>query len=387
MKVITLIYLHCRPDLRDEWLSGAEVDDVVDAMVQEQALRTLVKFYNTKRYGAAAATLPSQHRRNSSQSVPTLDALGVGGGGDMPRPHGTPSTPAEADVFPPLKSRVADPSHFLPFIPEDAAFEAEYEEYLSDLGERDDYQAEAADALFQPVAAGGPAREENVGGTGEGESAWRQLSKMSSDLADGISDSESIGSINILGDESRSDSTDAGSMDENLNNWAHMSPKTLSAMPKSPVGRRSSSGSGLRPVLPFGLDDGTAIEEDVELPTGPVPRTGQFSEGEGVDEVEDVLRAARACGQIIPNTCRARVDDGEFGAPPLCAMATTASASSVPEQASPTPPAADSPILSPPKKKLKRNRVTLSCTECHRRKQQVSIPRSAVNYIHVSSSV
>lgn len=33
MKVITLIYLHCRPDLRDEWLSGTEVDDVVDAMV------------------------------------------------------------------------------------------------------------------------------------------------------------------------------------------------------------------------------------------------------------------------------------------------------------------------------------------------------------------
>ncbi|KAG9092878.1 Factor arrest protein 11 [Ceratobasidium sp. UAMH 11750] len=221
MKVITLIYLHCRPDLRDEWLSGAEVDDVVDAMVQEQALRTLVKFYNTKRYGVAAATLPSQqHRRNSSQSVPTLDALGVGGGGDIPRPHGTPNTPAEADVFPPLKSRVADPSHFLPFIPEDAAFEAEYEEYLSDLGERDDYQAEAADALFQPIAAGGPAREENVGGTGEGESAWRQLSKMSSELADGISDSESIGSINILGDESRSDSSDASSVDENHNNWA-----------------------------------------------------------------------------------------------------------------------------------------------------------------------
>ncbi|KAG8721177.1 Factor arrest protein 11 [Ceratobasidium sp. 394] len=287
MKVITLIYLHCRPDLRDEWLSGAEVDDVVDAMVQEQALRTLVKFYNTKRYGVAAATLPSQqHRRNSSQSVPTLDALGVGGGGDIPRPHGTPNTPAEADVFPPLKSRVADPSHFLPFIPEDAAFEAEYEEYLSDLGERDDYQAEAADALFQPIAAGGPAREENVGGTGEGESAWRQLSKMSSELADGISDSESIGSINILGDESRSDSSDASSVDENHNNWAHMSPKTLSAMPKSPVGRRSSSGSGLRPVLPFGLDDGTALEDDVELPSGPVPRTGQFSEGEGVDEVE-----------------------------------------------------------------------------------------------------
>lgn len=33
MKVITSIYLNCRPDLRDEWLTGNEVDDVSDAMV------------------------------------------------------------------------------------------------------------------------------------------------------------------------------------------------------------------------------------------------------------------------------------------------------------------------------------------------------------------
>ncbi|CEL63764.1 Striatin-interacting protein 1 homolog OS=Danio rerio GN=strip1 PE=1 SV=1 [Rhizoctonia solani AG-1 IB] len=293
MKVITLIYLHCRPDLRDEWLSGTEVDDVVDAMVQEQALRTLVKFYNTKRYGAAAAVPPSQqHRRNSSQSVPTLDALGVGGA-DVPRPHGTPNTPAEADVFPPLKSRVTDPSHFLPFIPEDAAFEAEYEEYLSDLGEQDNYQIEAADALIPPHSL---VEQREIGGDEiGGVSAWKQLSKMSSaaeaGLADGISDSESIGSINILGDETRSESdiSEADSTDENTNNWAHMSPKTLQAMAKSPIGRRSSSGSGLRPVLPFGLDDGSAIPEDVELQTGqtgPVPRSGTLGEGEGVDEVE-----------------------------------------------------------------------------------------------------
>ncbi|KAG8762882.1 Factor arrest protein 11 [Ceratobasidium sp. 423] len=290
MKVITLIYLHCRPDLRDEWLSGTEVDDVVDAMVQEQALRTLVKFYNTKRYGAAAAVPPSQqHRRNSSQSAPTLDALGVAGA-DMPRPHGTPNTPAEADVFPPLKSRVADPSHFLPFIPEDAAFEAEYEEYLSDLGEQDNYQTEAADALIPPHSI--VEQRESGGDEIGGVSAWKQLSKMSSaaeaGLADGISDSESIGSINILGDETRSESdiSEADSADENTNNWAHMSPKTLQAMAKSPMGRRSSSGSGLRPVLPFGLDDGSAITEDIELPTGPVPRSGTLGEGEGVDEVE-----------------------------------------------------------------------------------------------------
>lgn len=63
MQVITAIYLNCRPDLRDEWLTGMEVDDAMDAQVrmfrrsfldvdyqrsrvqaQEQALRHLVKF-------------------------------------------------------------------------------------------------------------------------------------------------------------------------------------------------------------------------------------------------------------------------------------------------------------------------------------------------------
>jgi Domain of unknown function (DUF3402) len=33
MQVITSIYLNCRPDLRDEWLTGNEVDDVLEAQV------------------------------------------------------------------------------------------------------------------------------------------------------------------------------------------------------------------------------------------------------------------------------------------------------------------------------------------------------------------
>lgn len=61
MQVITSVYLNCRPDLRDEWLTGIEVDDVAESQVrltwcarparlipfaqaQEQALRHLVKF-------------------------------------------------------------------------------------------------------------------------------------------------------------------------------------------------------------------------------------------------------------------------------------------------------------------------------------------------------
>lgn len=66
----------------------------------------------------------------------------------------------------------------------------------------------------------------------------------------------------------------------------------MAALPKSPAGnRRSSSGSGLRPVIPFGLDDGSAVddlEDTDELELGPAPR-GQstpFAEGASVDEVE-----------------------------------------------------------------------------------------------------
>ena len=73
-----------------------------------------------------------------------------------------------------------------------------------------------------------------------------------------------------------------------------MSPKTMAALAKSPAGgahgRRSSSGSGgLRPVLPFELDQGdTAVDEDDEEELGPIPRdsSGPFQSGGGVDEVE-----------------------------------------------------------------------------------------------------
>ena len=65
----------------------------------------------------------------------------------------------------------------------------------------------------------------------------------------------------------------------------------MAALPKSPAGaRRSSTGAGLRPVLPFGLDDGSAIDldEEEEPELGPMPReqSGPFAAGASVDEVE-----------------------------------------------------------------------------------------------------
>jgi hypothetical protein len=51
MRVITAVYLHCRPELRDEWLAGSDVDAEVDASVPlEQALRSLTHWFNVRRY-------------------------------------------------------------------------------------------------------------------------------------------------------------------------------------------------------------------------------------------------------------------------------------------------------------------------------------------------
>ncbi|KAI9800391.1 MAG: hypothetical protein M1825_004161 [Sarcosagium campestre] len=51
MRVITAVYLHCRPELRDDWLAGSDVDaEVEEALPLEQALRALTHWYNLKGY-------------------------------------------------------------------------------------------------------------------------------------------------------------------------------------------------------------------------------------------------------------------------------------------------------------------------------------------------
>ncbi|KAK3937681.1 N1221-domain-containing protein [Diplogelasinospora grovesii] len=51
MRVITAVYLHCRPELRDGWLAGADIDaDVEEALPLEQALRSLTHWFNVRRY-------------------------------------------------------------------------------------------------------------------------------------------------------------------------------------------------------------------------------------------------------------------------------------------------------------------------------------------------
>lgn len=55
MKVITSIYLNCRPDLRDEWLTGNEVDDVSDAQVPPPAYRFVVGLHQNTGAGTSSS--------------------------------------------------------------------------------------------------------------------------------------------------------------------------------------------------------------------------------------------------------------------------------------------------------------------------------------------
>ncbi|KAG9232105.1 pheromone-dependent cell cycle arrest protein-like protein Far11 [Amylocarpus encephaloides] len=66
MRVITAVYLHCRPELRDDWLAGSDIDaEVEEALPLEQALRALTHWHNIKRYpgqmGADTKLLEEEH--------------------------------------------------------------------------------------------------------------------------------------------------------------------------------------------------------------------------------------------------------------------------------------------------------------------------------------
>lgn len=51
MDLISMVYLHMKPQLRENWLSGRDLDgELKDAYGQEIALRALIQFYNIRRY-------------------------------------------------------------------------------------------------------------------------------------------------------------------------------------------------------------------------------------------------------------------------------------------------------------------------------------------------
>ena len=310
MRVITSIYLNCRPDLRDEWLSGSDVEaDVEDSLPQEQALRALVKFYNNTRFGSGSVSVFGQagghgHRKSLSTGL---------GGGHGDEGHGgqggetgsegahlqSPSRQAqvmsffESDVLPPLR-RNHQNSAPGGYIPDDVVegYLDTYEDVLGEVFGENVYSSDSMDEVGSGWSSG------KWGLTQEGSStAWARLGEILGDTATASSVSE----------ESESGSS-AAEEDENRNDWEHLSPREMRylasgppAAPGSPLSgrnrRRSSASSGsgrsnsdsspLRPVLEFGPELLTA-DEDVIAPDEDeeeLPKPLAHPQAGGIDEV------------------------------------------------------------------------------------------------------
>lgn len=102
MKTITAIYLYCKPELRDDWLAGSDVDAEVDeALPLEQALRGLTHWWHLRAYkdamGVEEGRLLDEERDFFTRELESVgwgmagigeevvgfgeEAAGVGGGG------------------------------------------------------------------------------------------------------------------------------------------------------------------------------------------------------------------------------------------------------------------------------------------------------------------
>ncbi|KAK0530344.1 Factor arrest protein 11 [Tilletia horrida] len=284
MKVITAIYLNCRPELRDEWLAGMDIDGgLEDSLPQEQALRALIKFYLNTRYGplhppgagpaggqggaggaqgqgAGAHGHGHGHRRSLSTNQfgsaggAALAASaaanggegGEGGGegaGSGQGGHGgpgglarSPSGPGffESDVFPPLRRSSESTAGTLRYIPDDVVegYLDNYEDVLGEVFGHANMGGSPDDDEYGPGWTSG-----KWGLTQEGsEAAWARLGEILGDSDDATSDSAASGA----------DGEEGGAKGEGDDNrtWENLSPKEM---------RFLSTG---------GADDGTDGLED-----------------------------------------------------------------------------------------------------------------------------
>ncbi|KAJ5564034.1 hypothetical protein N7513_000276 [Penicillium frequentans] len=81
MRVITAIYLYCKPELRDDWLAGSDVEgDVEVALPLEQALRGLTHWWHLRQYkgvmGGPEGTAIMEEERDFFRSRAGVDGLG-----------------------------------------------------------------------------------------------------------------------------------------------------------------------------------------------------------------------------------------------------------------------------------------------------------------------
>ncbi len=79
MRVITAIYLHCRPELRDDWLAGSDVDaEVEEALPLEQAIRGLTHWWHLRCYPEQMGKEDGVLEQERDFFVKELESMGWG---------------------------------------------------------------------------------------------------------------------------------------------------------------------------------------------------------------------------------------------------------------------------------------------------------------------
>ena len=306
MRIITLIYLHCRPTLRDDWLVGSDVDaDVEASLPEEQTLRTLIRFYNASRF-------PPRARHDAAAYPGARAADGAAPSDAPPLLSDAASTVFERDAFPHGRRTTTSstPGRYISDQAVEGSLDA-YEDVIHELlGAPDTEPPEAAwtrfDKLLGTQGAAGLAEH----GKAE-EPAGEEGAAAPSSPPPGPRSAPATPAP-----------PPADRQDENRNDWEHLSPREMRHLSAGPLARPSSplpeqqllrrtrslshsrlhkSDSGVRlsplqPPIHWGaeqlVEDALATEESDEaepvqaLDTPlPSPKPG------GIDEVEHVFGA------------------------------------------------------------------------------------------------
>lgn len=308
MRIITLIYLHCRPGLRDDWLVGGDMDAEVEASLpEEQSLRRLVRHYNLSVFPPKSVPHNAEIDDSSASTYPyyTVRHAESEQQAEMPADE---AAAFERDAFP-LAARSgkhAAPGRYI--------FDDSIEGFL------DVYEDELNELFTNPTSL------DLVDENGEPTDWSSRVNKLIGAPDNPTEDSASEISSIISTPSSETPAADvparpgtAPPRDDNRNYWEHLSPREmryLSTGERGPNGRLSRSVSTEwirssrfdrrvnsspleRPLLHWNMEDlvEDAIsvesrkpydqEDAIDVPNEPLPSPKPG----GIDEVEHIFGA------------------------------------------------------------------------------------------------
>ncbi|WFD33193.1 Factor arrest protein 11 [Malassezia cuniculi] len=303
MRIITLIYLHCRPGLRDDWLVGGDMDAEIEASLpEEQSLRRLVRHYNLSVFPPRGIPPNAEMDDSSASTYPYYTVR-----------HNESEMPKE---FPADNAAVFEREAF-PLAQQHSSKKSAPGRYILDEGVEgylDTYEEELNDLFASPTPIDLPEQADSHD--------WSTRVNALIGASDPPTD-DSASEISSIASNDTAPPADLPaeeSHDDNRNDWEHMSPREMKILSSSALGdhsgrlhrskstewtqtsrfdRRVNSSPLERPIMHWNMEDlvedALAVEERDEdlpeevlgLPTEPLPSPKPG----GIDEVEHIFGA------------------------------------------------------------------------------------------------